>query len=230
MLFEIVKRIVALLPLAMQRQLKQFQCFLQIRKGTFRSPEPEFDILESFVKPGDWVIDVGANVGHYTRRFSELVGQKGHVISFEPVPETFAMLAANLKSLQFQNVTLINVAASTLTQVVAMVTPMSVSGLRNLQESHLVLGAESGNNGFNVLACNLDSFNFPRVNLVKIDAEGHEFSVLSGMLQTLRRDRPTLIVETGTKEVVDLLTTLGYTCDSIPGSPNKIFRGVVNPN
>ena len=59
MLFKIVKRVVAHLPLALQRQLKQFQCYMQIRRGTFQSPEPEFMNLENYAKSGDYVIDIG---------------------------------------------------------------------------------------------------------------------------------------------------------------------------
>ncbi len=136
--------------LMLQRECKQIQCYLQIRKGTFRYSEPEFYKLNCLCKPGNWVIDVGANVGHYTRRISELVGQKGRVISFEPVPETFALLVANLKSLEFQYVTLINSAASATTQVCSMVT-MSDAGLRNLQESYLISDTQSSGGG--ALAC-----------------------------------------------------------------------------
>lgn len=78
-----------------------------------------------------------------------------------------------------------------------------------------------------MLAINLDSLNLPKIHVVKIKAEGFEFSVLSGMLQILRRDHPILIIETGTQEVVDLLSPMGYVCESLPNSPNKIFRATV---
>lgn len=224
MLLNIIKRLISHLPSDWQSRLKQIQCRRQIRKGTFRSPEPEFAILEEFIEDGNWVIDVGANVGFYSKRFSELVGPKGRVICFEPVPETFAILVENLKYAKCSNVTLINAAVSDNPQSVSMVTPFSeTTGLKNLQLSHLIINAESS--GFDVLAFNLDSLMLPhRVDLVKIDAEGHEFSVLSGMIKLLKRDHPTLFVETGTKEVISLLTSIGYSVRALPGSPNKIFE------
>lgn len=48
--------------------------------------------------PGDWALDIGANVGHYTKRMSDLAGPEGRVIAFEPVPDTFAVLCANAQA------------------------------------------------------------------------------------------------------------------------------------
>jgi FkbM family methyltransferase len=193
--------------------------------GTFRSPEPEYAMLGKFVEPGDWIVDVGANVGHYSKRFSELVGSTGRVIAFEPVPETFAILVANLARAKRSNVTLINAAASDQTQTVKMVIPFASTGIRNLQESHLLFHSEEA--GFEVLALDIDSLRIPhRISLVKIDAEGHEFGVLSGMLELIRRDLPILFVETGTPQVTELLSGIGYSYERLEGSPNKIFRAV----
>ena len=50
------------------------------------------------VSPRDWIVDVGANVGHYTKRLSELVGPKGRVIAFEPILETFSILSESALS------------------------------------------------------------------------------------------------------------------------------------
>src|SRR5215470_17062957 len=108
----LLKRIAATLPAVWQNELKRVHFRNQIRHNRFVTDEPEYSILPTLISAGDWVIDVGANVGHYTKRFSELVGPTGRVIAFEPVPETFALLAANLQVLPKTNATLINAAVS----------------------------------------------------------------------------------------------------------------------
>jgi FkbM family methyltransferase len=52
----------------------------------------ETGLLRALVRPGDQVVDVGANVGWYTTLFAAAVGGSGHVYAFEPVPSTFAEL------------------------------------------------------------------------------------------------------------------------------------------
>src|SRR4030065_2139701 len=126
---KLFKRIAASLPALWQNELKRLHFRRQIRRGTFITSEPEYAILPSLISEGDWAIDVGANVGHYTKRFSELVGVSGRVIAFEPVPETFALLAANLQEVSNFNVTLINAAASEDTDIVGMSVPTFDTGL-----------------------------------------------------------------------------------------------------
>lgn len=48
------------------------------------------------IKPGDVIWDVGANVGYYTRKFSDSVGPAGQVFAFEPFPATAARLRADI--------------------------------------------------------------------------------------------------------------------------------------
>ncbi|KAG2435614.1 hypothetical protein HYH02_011904 [Chlamydomonas schloesseri] len=50
------------------------------------------------LRPGDTVIDVGANTGLFTMQAAEAVGPSGRVVSLEPVPATHALLAANVAS------------------------------------------------------------------------------------------------------------------------------------
>ena len=218
---KLVKRIAATLPPLWQNELKRIHFRRQMRRGTFVTPEPEYAILPTLITAGDWVIDVGANVGHYTKRFSELVGPTGRVIAFEPVPETFALLAANLQVLPKTNVTLINAAVSDKTNLIGMSVPAFDTGLRNFYQAHLSDAADSD---LRVLTLCLNSLDLAhKITLVKIDAEGHEAGVLRGMHQILLRDKPTLIVETCSREIEDSMERIGYTLEKLAGSPNVLF-------
>ncbi|MFP3999778.1 MAG: hypothetical protein ACLFUN_08035, partial [Desulfobacterales bacterium] len=61
---KLLKNIASRLPNRWQTELKRLYFGRQINKGTFKSQEPEYEILDKFISPGDWVIDIGANVGH----------------------------------------------------------------------------------------------------------------------------------------------------------------------
>ena len=218
---ELLKRVAAALPARWQNELKRIHFLRQIRRDTFVTSEPEYAILPSLISVGDWVIDVGANIGHYTKRFSELVGSTGRVIAFEPIPETFALLAANLQVLSKANITLINAAASDKTGIVGMSIPAFDTGLRNFYQAHL---SNSLDSDLHVLTLSMENLNIQnRIALIKIDAEGHEASVLRGMRELLIRDKPTLIVETDSREVEDSIEILGYTHQRLDGSPNILF-------
>jgi FkbM family methyltransferase len=216
----LVKRVAARLPRRWQQALKRLLHSFRIRTRRFETEEPEYHLLPSLVSRGDWVIDVGANVGIYTLRMSELVGPEGRVLAFEPIPSTFELLAANAAAAGTGNVTLMNVAASDETKVATMEVPRFDSGLENPYMAHLIANGP----GPRVLCLAIDSLAVPeRVRLVKIDAEGHDLYVLQGMKQTLRRDSPTLIVEDTSPEIDQFLGVLGYTGLKLPGSSNRVF-------
>lgn len=222
-----LKRLASHLPTSWQQGLKRLHYARQIRRGSFGTSEPEFGILASMLNRGDWVIDVGANVGLYTKRFSDLVGPLGRVIALEPVSETGALLAANAALFQHANVTIVNLAASDATKVVGLRIPRFDSGLTNYYEAAVTTGAFDRE----VLAVALDSLGIThRVALIKVDAEGHDATVLHGALGLLERDRPALIVESISGILLERLAAMGYEKDPVPGSPNTVFRHAGYPS
>jgi len=216
-----LKHLAALLPLSWQHELRRLYFHQQIRRRRFVTEEQEYTLLDSFLRPGDWVLDIGANVGHYTMRMSELVGTMGRVIALEPVPDTFALLAANARLFAHANVSLLNVAASDRMAAVSIELPRFSDGLVNYYQARLT-GDPAG---LAVLALPVDALALPMtVRLAKIDVEGHELAVLQGMRRLLERDHPVLIVETGAQNTVDVLIGLGYATERLPGSSNLLCR------
>jgi FkbM family methyltransferase len=217
---KILKKIAATFPLPVQQELKRYFFAYQIRKDRFVTSEKEFASLDRLVSPGDWVLDIGANIGQYTKRFSDLVGSSGRVIAFEPVPDTFELLAANAQHFRQKNVTLFNAAASDECSALGMSIPTFDTGLSNYYEAHI----SASSTGLQILTFPIDSFQLPHaIRLAKIDAEGHEMAVLRGMERLLTRDHPTLIVETFTADVENYLRPFGYGVSQIANSSNKIF-------
>lgn len=218
----ILKRIAGYFPLTAQNSMKRMLFSSQIRRGTFLTDEKEYSRLDEWVSAGDWVIDVGANIGHYTLRLSSIVGANGRVLAFEPISATFELLASNVARAGVANVTLLNAASSDKTEVVAMEIPSFDSGLDNYYMANI-----SDDGDVSCLTLAIDSLKLPqRVAFVKIDAEGHELPVLEGMRELLLRDKPVLVVEVSNDKIQQYLEPIGYESIVLPDSSNLIFKPI----
>ena len=221
MLSTLGKRIAARLPHRWQQALKRSHFHRQIASNAFRTDEPEWELSSRWLSPGDWAIDVGANIGHYAKRFSDLVGARGRVIAFEPVPATFELLSANAVQFAWPNVTLLNMAASDATQILGMSIPDFNTGLKNYYEAAITAAPAE----LQIMTCAIDSLNLAGpVRVLKIDAEGHDAVVIRGARNLIARDLPTIVMESGSNEVKPLLEDLGYRLEGVAGSSNVIYR------
>ena len=70
------------------------------------------EIIEKFSRPGNTVMDIGANIGEWTLRMGNTVGSEGRVYSFEPSPLIIKSLRKNLCINSFSQVTLCQLALS----------------------------------------------------------------------------------------------------------------------
>ena len=218
-----IKQLVSRLPDRYQQELKKHYYARQIRNGKFFADEKEYFMLDSFISSGDWVLDIGANIGHYTAKFSEIVGEEGRVIAFEPVPLSFELLVANSKHFHYKNVTLLNLGASDLPKIVNMEIPTFETGLKNYFEANIT----NKKTDITAMCIPIDNFSIPqKIKLVKIDTEGHELSVLRGMNKLLLRDCPTLIIEASSLSLIDYLKKIGYLMHRLGDSPNYIFQHI----
>src|SRR5581483_1847479 len=75
-------------------------------------------VFAAAIAEGDVVYDVGAHVGYYTLLASKLVGARGHVYAFEPLPANLEFLERHLKLNQITNVTVVPAAVSDATGLV----------------------------------------------------------------------------------------------------------------
>lgn len=226
----LLKRFAARLPVSWQNELRRWHFRTQIARNRFESDEPEYHRLHEWVAPGDWVVDVGANVGHFTKRLSDLVGQDGRVIAFEPIAATFSILAANVRSFRFENVTLCNLAASDSVGLARFSMPRFHSGLPNYYQASMTASQEDGTIQAASLIMPLDHLvQGQRVSLVKVDAEDHELEVLKGLSGVLAASRPTLIVEGTSDRVAEFLDGFGYVRTRNPNSPNVVFESMHTP-
>lgn len=175
--------------------------------------EFEIDMLKNFIKDGDTVIDVGANIGTHTVAFSRLVGKHGKVFAFEAQPRLEAILAANVKLNELGNVFWDQKAVG---DVVAQ-TPMANMpddtadfnfGNISLRE---IIGPSSG---IVVQMTTIDAFAGDlSPSVIKIDVEGMEADVIRGAAATIERCKPVLYLDHGEDarpEIAEALDAVGY--------------------
>jgi FkbM family methyltransferase len=194
--------------------------------------EPDVEIVRSIVKPGDRVLDIGANAGWYTYLLSQCVGPSGHVTSIEPIPPTFEILTHCAKALKLTNVDLMNYAVSNEKGVVRMELPDFEDGGQNFYQARIVTPNPTrvGDGGFCVESRTLDDL-FARdkkpIHFIKCDVEGHELSAIEGAENIITRDHPAWILEVSgdpdrqdsiAHRVVELLSDYGYTAHWFDGN------------
>jgi FkbM family methyltransferase len=191
-----MKRILlTVLPDTLLKQLKKFRYARALK--TF--DEPDMSVVKHLVRRGDSVIDIGANVGWYTKVLSELVGERGLVQSIEPIPPTFELLSYCVGKLSLGNVRLLSCAVSSDNGTACMEVPHYETGGENYYQSKLIVHRnESSLRQFRVPTRSLDSIaaDAPAtIAFVKCDVEGHELFVIKGAARVLGYAKPSWLIE-----------------------------------
>ena len=167
------------------------------------------------VRPGSRVVDVGAHVGFFTERFATWVGPEGSVTALEPEPVNFGRLRRRVARTGLGGrVQAVNAAAVERSGGVFLRVDPTHPGDHQLAVE-----------GLPVRGVTLDEIVGPAdprpLSLVKIDVQGAEARVVAGGEETMRRLRPSLLVEvdderlrrqgSSARELIGCLAALGYT-------------------
>ncbi|MDQ5962828.1 MAG: hypothetical protein QG653_635 [Patescibacteria group bacterium] len=129
-----------------------------------------------YLKEGDTVIDCGAHLGTLSMVASKKIGKVGRVVSIEPHPRTFSYLEKNIKENTCHNVLLINKAIGDKEERIA-ITDFYASDLNYL--------TEDGETTVQMTTLDVLSSNVSKIDLLKLDVEGHELQALAGGEKTL---------------------------------------------
>lgn len=165
-----------------------------MRQGTWEPFSTALYLKE--LKTAQTVLDIGANFGHYALIAANTPPKKRLIIAFEPEPETRAILQDNIRLTPDSTI------------IVSEVALGETCGEKNL----FVDGKNLGGHSFSkenikgvkkkalVRVETLDGFlerTFPgtKIDLIKMDVQGAESSILKGAMKTISRDHPTIFCE-----------------------------------
>lgn len=184
--------------------------------------EPDIQyIAERYIKLGDHVIDVGANIGLTARAFAKAVGSDGEVHAIEPERSNFNYLCAN--SLSWPQIIPHRLAFS-VNEGYQKLYLNPVSGTGNS------IYGNSSHSSQIVKCLTLDRFieqeAIQRIDWIKIDVEGAELDVLEGMRSIIQQQPdirllieycPSNLERAGTSAgaLIDKLNELGFNADVI---------------
>lgn len=208
--------------------------------GEFSGEEAEF--LMGLIKPGDVVVDAGANIGALTVPMALAAGPAGHVLAFEPQRFVLHLLFANVALNQLTNVRVAPMALGAepgeiRVPVLDPRIPFNFGGV-GLREIPLDTRCAP------VPVVPLDTYELERLNLLKADVEGMEADVIKGATETIRKCQPILYLEADRiakqRELFDLVTALGYVLvrhtpplyrpNNWRHEPGNIFGNIVSLN
>lgn len=175
--------------------------------------EPEVGaFLDAVIDPHDVFLDVGSNWGYFAAWIASREDFIGQVIAFEPFPRTFKNLVDTIRQCGISDrVVCHQIALSDHIGECCMSIPDFVQSgqaqLTRVRKSKPIIRTRP-----------LDSFRLSRVDVIKIDVEGHEERVIAGGRTTIERFQPLIIFESGrsgvnleqTLKPMKLLQALGY--------------------
>jgi FkbM family methyltransferase len=154
--------------------------------------------FNEILRSGDVVVDIGAHIGYYTLLAARIVGPQGRVFAFEPEPSNYGLLLRNIEANKYQNVTAIRKAVSDRdghsTLFIAgpsthslVPKPDALSTDRTIEIETVTLDSHFSQDDVKELES--------RISLVKIDVEGAEMMVISGMRRVMKSPRFAMICE-----------------------------------
>jgi FkbM family methyltransferase len=172
-------------------------------------------VIQRFARPGWCVIDVGANAGYVSLTCADLGGPSSSIHAFEPQPDLAAMLRQSVRQ---------NSSPITVVEAACGSTDGEIDLFRSVDPNWAALATvipdhySVSTDAVRVPLVKVDTYctqNSVRPDFVKIDVEGFEAEVISGMIETLDRSSTPVFCEVsfGTPEtprVFEILSCLGY--------------------
>jgi len=155
--------------------------------------ESDTKIVKQIIKPGDVVLDIGANIGYFTLIFAKLVENSGKVFSFEPESKNFKILKKNIEVNGYSNVVLEQ-------KIVSNNDGQTTLYISDKAGSHRIHQPDNYVESIDIDCISLDNYaqrnSIKKIDFIKIDVEGAEFNVLQGLQKIINSNKNiTLLVE-----------------------------------
>ncbi|MES2796277.1 MAG: FkbM family methyltransferase [Bacteroidota bacterium] len=178
----------------------------------FHGEKREQNTVKNFIdwiRPNDFVLEIGGHIGYFTVLFANLVGENGTVYVFEPSKKNIFYLTKNIQNLPEKIEKIVSIVEKgagdlngRLEFFIDPITGQNNSFVKNFdgffknREVSAETNAELISEQVEVVK--LDTFfsnlnKYP--NFVKIDVEGFEWNVISGFKKIIEANRPNLMIE-----------------------------------
>lgn len=183
------------------------------------------------VKPGDTVLDIGANLGLMTLQLSRLVGENGHVHAFEPNPTMQEFVKKVIERNKLFNTRLHPFGLGDANGVLKLTVPKGNAGAGSLVRNIERAGCDVVEVPVRTLSEVVEREGITSIKMIKIDVEGFEAQVFQGGHSVLARLKPEAILFEQNDHwdgpliahpCFRILGDLGYGFFSIPNSYLKV--------
>jgi FkbM family methyltransferase len=173
--------------------------------------------VKKLIRPGDVIIDIGANLGYYAVLFGRFTGRKGKVYAVEPVSLYRKVLERNIRKRNpYRNITILPFALGTEdNKQIRLGVPTGNSHFRH-GLTRVVQNEEQQNSvEFTEIMMRPQTLfgQLDRTDYIKCDVEGYEIFVVPEILFLVEKHKPLLQIETDGKnrdEITKMLTPFGY--------------------
>lgn len=176
-------------------------------------------MIDKYLSDDAVVLDIGANIGSHTVYWA-LERNAKKVYSFEPFAQTFDILSINIALNHLENIVVLSnkgLSNEVCNAKVKSFWDRNIGGTSFMKDN---------DGGYNFVP--LDSIEIPeKIDLIKIDVEGHEMETLQGAKSTIIKNKPVIVIETFDKkeQVANFLTSCGYELvDTIREGEDYIFK------
>jgi FkbM family methyltransferase len=151
-----------------------------------------FNLFKSYIPNVGTFLDIGANIGNHSLMFA-LNYPKIQIYAFEPSIVNFPLLYMNTRLRS--NIGLFKIALGSNNDSVHM----------NYSDPNNKGNIKVDVTGEKVPVMKLDSLNLPDITFIKLDVEGHEYSVIEGAFETINKYKPVIWIEDFNQDTINLL-------------------------
>lgn len=151
-------------------------------------------LFKKYLQKGDVAIDVGSFIGLHSLKLSDIVGEDGKVYAIEAIRPIYDCVVATVTQKQISNIEPLNFALHDLPNI-----PLTFLSDHTGESSVEEHRRRPFKYKYTINSTTLDEYflplNLDKINLMKIDVEGHEFKVLKGGEKLINKYRPVIIME-----------------------------------
>lgn len=188
--------------------------------------EIEMELLPYLCNKDKISIDIGAASGSY---LANMVNLSSKVIGFEPIPAEAYYLNEMIKGVN-ANAAIECVALSDKNGEATLRMMDNDFGRSTIEESNTLLDTTgSSKTSLTVPVRRLDDYNLHNVGFIKIDVEGHEYSVLNGAIDTINNNFPVFLIEIEDRHKQNSLTDVPLFLKNFGYNAYFILDGKIKP-